>query len=80
MEVEVSFAERAGHSGVADEDGGEEAVHAVAVGEGLEEGVDQPRGGGLVNGVSWFDPLQAVEAREMLPVEGINVGDVQLFH
>ena len=36
MEVEVSFAERAVHSGGADEEGAEEAVRAVAVGEGPE--------------------------------------------
>jgi len=42
MGVAVSFAERVGHSGVADEKGGEEAVHALKMGGGPEEGVDQP--------------------------------------
>ena len=46
MRVEVSFAERAGYSGVADEEGGEEAVHALKMGGGPEEplGVDESRG------------------------------------
>ncbi len=46
MEVEVSFAERAGHSSVADEEGGEEAVHSLKVGGGPEIplGVDERRG------------------------------------
>jgi len=57
MGVEGSFAEKAGHSGGADEDGSEEAVRALKMGRGSEAGVHQPRGGGLVNGVSWFDPL-----------------------
>jgi len=33
-----------------------------------------------INNALWFDPVQVADTREMLPVKGKDIGDIQFFH